>query len=233
MVAPHERATVLTSGAAPAEDRYAEVTRILYRVLIVNLLVAVAKSRPRLRDRGGLHHLRRLPLTDRLGLERRGAGRHLGGPAPTRSQPSLRPSQVRDDGVGRHPALPDHRPGGGAEERRRAPDHRGHAAGVSGRHRPDDGHPGGQRVRRGVRAPRRTEADERGAARRRQSHAQRRADVGSRARRAARRLVGIPAARPARRAARGAVHRPRLLDDRQSGVANPVRRDRHRRKRRP
>jgi len=43
VVASHERATVLTPGAARAADRYAEVTRVLYRVLIVNLLVAVAK----------------------------------------------------------------------------------------------------------------------------------------------------------------------------------------------
>jgi len=43
VVASLTRSPVLTPGTQPAADRYAEVTRVLYWVLVVNLLVAVAK----------------------------------------------------------------------------------------------------------------------------------------------------------------------------------------------
>src|SRR6187401_579022 len=43
MVADSDRAGVLRPAAGTAPDRYAEVTRVLNRVLVLNLLVAVAK----------------------------------------------------------------------------------------------------------------------------------------------------------------------------------------------
>ena len=80
-----------------------------------------------------------------------------------------------------------------------------------------------------VRAARRPPPEQRGAAGGREAHAQRRADDRRRARRAARRVVGLSAARPDGGAARGGLHRPRVLEHRAGGVAHPGRRDRHRR----
>ena len=55
-------------------------------------------------------------------------------------------------------------------------------------------------------------AEERGAARRREAHAQRRADVGAVLGALIGVWLGYPAARPAGGAAGGGVHRPRLLE---------------------
>ncbi len=43
MVADSDRASVLTPVAGPAPDRYAQVVRVLYQVLVLNLVVAIAK----------------------------------------------------------------------------------------------------------------------------------------------------------------------------------------------
>ena len=70
-------------------DRYAEVTRVLYRVLFLNLAVAVAKIALGYVHRRGVDPLRRLPLADRLGVERRrrwSASRSPGG----RRTPTIR-----------------------------------------------------------------------------------------------------------------------------------------------
>ena len=83
------------------------------RVLVLNLVVAVAKIALRLRQRRHQHPLRRLPLPHRRRLERRRPRRGARRQPPARRRSSLRPSQVRDGGRRRHPDLP----GAGARRR--------------------------------------------------------------------------------------------------------------------
>ena len=102
LVADPDRARVLT-------NRYTAVVRVLNRVLVLNLAVAVAKIALGLRTGAvsilsdGFHSLTD-SASNVVALDRRldrapAAGR----------EPPVRPSEVRNDGIARHPGVPGHR----------------------------------------------------------------------------------------------------------------------------
>ena len=214
---------VRTLNFAPSQltvDRYAAVSRVLRRVLLLNLIVAVAKIALGLVTGAvsvlsdGFHS-----LTDSASNVVALVGVRIAQPAAGR-RPSVRASQVRDDGVGRHPAVPAARPGadpvGGGRaafaRRRRPPIEAltfvvmGATFAVNLARRPYERRAGQALVQRG-------------AAGRRAPHAKRPADVGHRHRRAGRRAPGLSAPRSGRGA-----HRRRRSSPMRAGRSSRTRR---------
>ena len=83
-------------GSRVPHRRYTEVARVLVRVLVLNLVVALAKMAYGYCERRDQHPVGRLPLADRHGLERRRAGRRARRAQAAGRGPPVRPPQVRD-----------------------------------------------------------------------------------------------------------------------------------------